>query len=77
MHTLAKTRCRHMARSAGTRLTDAHMAVLEYAWEYYRERRVGPLYTNITRNTGVDRKMLETIFPNGLVSIYTWAGSRS
>jgi cysteine desulfurase len=74
MHTLAKTRCRHMARSAGIRLTDTHMAVLEYAWDYYRERRVGPLYTNITRNTGVDRKALESIFPNGGVSIFTWAG---
>ena len=63
-----------MARSAGTRLTAAHMTVLEYAWDYYRERRVGPLYTNISRNTGVDRKTLETIFPNGLVSIYTWVG---
>jgi cysteine desulfurase len=63
-----------MARSAGIRLTDTHMAVLEYAWDYYRERRVGPLYTNITRNTGVDRKTLESIFPNGLVSIFTWAG---
>jgi cysteine desulfurase len=63
-----------MARSAGTRLTDTHMAVLEYAWEYYRERRVGPLYTNLSRNTGVDRETLENIFPNGLVSIYTWAG---
>ena len=48
--------------------------MLEYAWDYYRERRVGPLYTNISRNTGVDRKALETIFPNGLVSIYTWVG---
>ena len=74
MHTLAKVRYRHMARSAGIRLTGTHTLVVEYAWEYYRERRVGPLYTNISRNTGVDRKTLETIFPNGLVSIYTWAG---
>jgi cysteine desulfurase len=63
-----------MAKATGTQLTEAHLTVLEYAWEYYRERRVGPLYTNISRNTGVDRSVIEDIFPNGLISVYTWVG---
>ncbi len=74
MHALAKTRCHQMAKSMGTTLTEPHLRVLEYAWEYYRERRVGPLYTNIRRNTGVGRPDIESMFPNGLISIYTWVG---
>jgi cysteine desulfurase len=74
MHALAKMRCHQMAKSNGTQLIDEHMRVLEYAWEYYRERRVGPLYTNIARNTGVARTIIENIFPNGLISVYTWVG---
>lgn len=74
MHALAKMRCHQMAKANGTQLTEDHMRVLDYAWEYYRERRVGPLYTNISRNTGVARETIEDIFPNGLISVYTWVG---
>jgi cysteine desulfurase len=63
-----------MAKANGTQLTEGHMRVLDYAWEYYRERRVGPLYTNISRNTGIAREVIEAIFPNGLTSVYTWVG---
>ena len=52
MHALAKMRCHQMAKVTGTQLTTEHLTVLDYAWNYSRERRVGPLYTNIGRNTG-------------------------
>jgi cysteine desulfurase len=74
MHALAKMRCLQMAKATGTQLSPQHLTVLEYAWNYYRERRVGPLYSNIGRNTGVTREVVEDIFPNGLTSVYTWVG---
>ena len=74
MHALAKMRCHQMAKANGTQLIEDHLRVLEYAWDYYCERRVGPLYTNIARNTGVAREIIEDIFPNGLTSVYTWVG---
>ena len=74
MHALAKMRCHQMAKATGAQLSPQHLAVLEYAWNYYRERRVGPLYTNIGRHTGVARDVIEDIFPNGLTSVYTWVG---
>lgn len=74
MHALAKMRCLQMAKATGTQLSSQHLAVLDYAWNYYRERRVGPLYSNIGRNTGVVRDQIEGIFPNGLTSVYSWVG---
>jgi cysteine desulfurase len=74
MHALAKMRCHQMAKATGTQLTPQHLTVLDYAWNYYHERRVGPLYTNIRRNTEIDRDAIEDIFPNGLISVYTWVG---
>lgn len=74
MHALAKMRCQQMAKATGTQLSPRHLTVLDYAWNYYRERRVGPLYTNIGRNTGVMREEIEDIFPNGLTSVYAWVG---
>ena len=74
MHALAKMRCHQMAKATGTQLTSQHLTVLDYAWNYYRDRRVGPLFTNIGRNTGVARDVIEDIFPNGLMSVYTWVG---
>ena len=74
MHALAKMRCHHMAKATGTQLTLEHLTVLDYAWDYYRKRRVGPLHTNMKRHTGVDRDTIEDIFPNGLTSVYAWVG---
>ena len=71
LHSLAMTRVHHMSKVTGTELTDRHMNVLEYAWRYYRKNSVGPLYQNIRRNTGVTKKELGEIFPNGLNS-YTY-----
>ena len=58
-----RMRCHQMAKVTGTQLTQQHLTVLDYAWDYYRRRRVGPLYTNIGRNTQVDRDTIEDIFP--------------
>ena len=74
LHSLALTRVYHMSKVTGTELTDRHMSVLEYAWRYYRKNSVGPLYQNIRRNTGVTKKELGEIFPNGLNSVFTWIG---
>lgn len=74
LSSLALTRVHHMSRSTDTKLTDRHLTVLEYAWRYYRNHSVGPLYQNIHRNTGVTKSELGHIFPNGLNSVFTWIG---
>jgi cysteine desulfurase len=50
------------------------MAVLEYAWTYYRSRSVGPLFNNIQKATGVTKDDLGRMFPAGISSLYTWVG---
>jgi len=74
LNSLALTRVRHMSRATDTELTDRHMDVLEYAWRFYRNHSIGPLYQNIQRNTGVTKHELARIFPNGLNSVFTWVG---
>lgn len=74
MQSLVKTQVYQMAKATGTALTEKHLEVLEFAWDYYRERRVGPMFNNIKRFTGVTKAELETMFPNGLISLYTWVG---
>lgn len=74
MHALAKTRVNQMARNTNTTLTQVHMDVLEYAWNYYRQNSIGPLYHNIEKNTGVSRVEIDRIFPHGIASVHMWAG---
>ena len=74
LNSLALTRVYHMAKSTDTQLTDRHMNVLEYAWHYYRNNSIGPLYQNILRNTGVNKTELADIFPHGLNSVFSWIG---
>ena len=74
MHSLAKNRVHQMANATGTDLSQRHLDVLEYAWAYYRKRRVGPLGNNIRRATGVTSNEIEALFPNGLSSVYVWTG---
>lgn len=74
LNSLALTRVYHMSRATETQLTDRHMDVLEYAWRFYRNHSVGPLYQNIQRNTGVSKGEIARIFPRGLNSVFTWAG---
>ncbi len=67
-----KTYINQMARRTGTTLTNLHMRVLEFAYNYYEKNKVGPLYKNIKRYTGVTQKEIEQMFPNRLNSVYTW-----
>ncbi len=63
-----------MALATDTALTDAHMKVLEYAYRYFREHGVGPLYQNIWKHTGVAGEDIDRLFPHGLGSVYAWIG---
>ena len=63
-----------LSKKTGTELTSRHMKVLRYAYHYYRKHRVGPLYKNIYKNTGMTKESIETLFPHGLNSVYTWVG---
>ena len=74
LSSLALTRVYHMSKMTDTPLTHRHMDVLEYAWQYYRNNSIGPLYQNIKRNTGVDKTELGDIFPHGLNSVFSWVG---
>ncbi len=51
-----------------------HIRVLDFAYNYYEKNRVGPLYRNLERYTGVTKRDIERIFPHGLNSVYTWVG---
>lgn len=72
MDNLTRTTINFMARRANLKLNELHWRVLEYAHAYYVRNRVGPLYRNIERHTGVPRVTIDEIFPYGLQSIYRW-----
>lgn len=74
MNNQVTTLIHEYARRTNTQLTDDHFVVLEYAYEYYDRNRVGPLFPNIQRNTGATKEQIETLFPRGLNSVYTWVG---
>ncbi|GAB6097422.1 cysteine desulfurase NifS [Desulfatiferula olefinivorans] len=74
LNNYVKTFINQMARRTGTSLTERHRAILEFAYTYYEKNRVGPLYTNIERNTGATRDDIDALFPHGLNSVYTWVG---
>ena len=63
-----------MAQTTKTKITDKHSRVLEFVYHYYEKNRVGPLFMNIKKSTGVSRPEIETLFPYGLNSVYTWVG---
>ncbi len=74
LHSLAKNRIFYMSRKTNTSLTEDHMRVLEFAWNYYRANSVGPLFNNIKKGTGVAKDRLTAMFPAGISSVYTWVG---
>lgn len=74
MNNLLKTMLNRMSKMSDTVLTDKHLKVLEYAQMYYEQHRVGPLYQNIKKYTGVTREEIEVLFPHGINSVYTWVG---
>ncbi len=63
-----------MSKISGTTLTDQHVEILDFVYNYYEKNRVGPLYRNIKKNTGATKEVIEQLFPHGLDSVYTWVG---
>lgn len=63
-----------MARLTNTTLTDKHMEILNYAHVYYEKNKVGPLFHNLKKHLGVTKEEINSLFPHGLSSIYTWVG---
>ena len=55
MNNLVKTLINRMSKISDTTLTDKHMDILEFAYDYYEKNRVGPLYQNIKKNTGATK----------------------
>ena len=74
MNNLIKTLINRMSKATGTVLSDEHLNILEYAYNYYEKNKVGPLYQNIKRHSGATRADIERLFPYGLNSVYTWVG---
>ena len=74
LNNYVKTFINQMSRRTGTVLTEKHKAILEFAYDYYEKNRVGPLYSNLERYTGATREDIETLFPYGLNSVFTWVG---
>lgn len=74
MNNFIKTLINHQSRHTGTVLTDEHYQILDFAYNYYEQHKVGPLYQNIKRHTKVTRDDIERLFPHGLHSVYTWVG---
>jgi len=72
MDNLTRATIHLMARRTNTQLSETHWRVLEYAYAYYKQNRVGPLYRNIERHANVARNILNQIFPRGLYSVYGW-----
>jgi cysteine desulfurase len=63
-----------MSRRTNTELAPRHFELLEFAHRYHEHHRVGPLLPNLRRYTGATQEELETLFPFGLHSLYTWVG---
>ena len=72
MDNYVKQLINRMSRLNNTTVTDEHLAVLEYAYEYYGKHQVGPLYQNLNKNTGASRQDIDRLFPHGLNSVYSW-----
>ncbi len=63
-----------MSRITDTALTERHMDILEFAHNYYEKNKVGPLFQNLKKTTGASKEEVESLFPHGLTSVYTWIG---
>lgn len=64
----------HMAKREKIAITDKHWKVLQYAYTYHAQKKVGPLYSSIYKNTDITQAEVERLFPKGLHSVYTWIG---
>lgn len=74
MNNFIKTLIYRMSHVTGTKLTDRHIQILEYAYNYYQKNKVGPLYQNLKKHINANRDEIEKLFPQGLNSVYSWVG---
>ncbi|MBA4394008.1 MAG: hypothetical protein C0407_10690, partial [Desulfobacca sp.] len=74
MNNYTKALIQRLARLSGTTLTDEHFRILKFAYDYFGKHQIGPLYRNFEKQVGVNKKAVESLFPNGLHSIYAWVG---
>ena len=74
MNNLVNTMIFQMARRTHTELTEEHYEILEFAYEYYCKNRVGPLYHILYQKLGFAQDHIDSLFPYGLFSIYSWLG---
>ncbi len=63
-----------MAAKTGTEISEKHWDILHFSFDFYLKRKMGPLYQSIEKQTGVTQKELESLFPQGLGSVYSWLG---
>lgn len=63
-----------MSRSTNTELTERHIQILDFAYNYYISNKVGPLFHVFKKSLNVSKDELQKLFPNGLLSVYTWVG---
>jgi cysteine desulfurase len=76
MNNLSFTQIHDWSRRTGTVLTNRHYELLDYVHGFYEKHRVGPLFPNLKRHMGATKEEIETLFPNGLNSLYMWVGIR-
>ncbi|HOP49382.1 MAG TPA: TusE/DsrC/DsvC family sulfur relay protein [Ignavibacteriales bacterium] len=74
MNNFVKTNIHMMAKLTQTELTDRHLEILQFAYDYYKLNKVGPLFNNFYKNIGATKEEITKLFPHGLNSIYTWVG---
>ncbi|HOM64862.1 MAG TPA: TusE/DsrC/DsvC family sulfur relay protein [Ignavibacteriales bacterium] len=74
MNNLVKTNIHMMAKLTQTELTQRHLEILEFAYEYYKKNKIGPLYNNFFKFVKATKEEINNLFPHGLNSIYTWIG---
>jgi cysteine desulfurase len=74
MNNYTKAMILRMARLSGVTVSDDHLRILKFAYDYYGKHQIGPLYRNFEKQIGVDKQRLDSLFPHGLQSIYTWIG---
>jgi cysteine desulfurase len=74
MNNYVKTIVNQMSRRTDTVITPRHDQILEFAYDYYVTNKVGPLFHVLKKRIGVTKEELNKLFPNGLLSVYTWVG---
>jgi cysteine desulfurase len=74
MNNYTKALIQRMARLSETTLTEEHLRILEFAYDYFGKHQIGPLYRNFEKQIRVRKQTIDSFFPHGLNSIYAWIG---